>query len=194
MITTRLTYYMYCLYTCIPPFFGLRVQFTPGRRQKKLIMRRNFYQRKRSTKHPSTALKLHKLVMDWKKQQLWAHPFCQAKRILPNMPVPSAGENISLQAALTPCNNNVDAWCILLDHLSAARWLWLQLLWPRGFQHRHLWERPEWLKSLTESWRKPEREGGGWMESFNLMWHRWAQQFRCVVYCTCTVSQNWYCR
>lgn len=149
MIMTRLPFFFFFLcIACtprIPPCFGLRVQFTPGRRRQKLIMKRNFHQWLRSTNKRKTEGVAYECTLSAKRR--WFFPTCRFHL-----------QEQTLDCKLhSPCQTNVNLWYILKDHLLVTRWLWPQLLLPLGFQHRHLWERPEWLKSLRESWRKPER-------------------------------------
>lgn len=59
-------------FSCVPPFFSLRVQLTPEKQTGNL---------RNKTLNPRV------------KAGIKLYPFCQAKRILPNIPVPSAGKH-----------------------------------------------------------------------------------------------------
>lgn len=47
--------------------------------------------------------------------------------------------------------------CVFKAHLLVTTSSWLQQPWPPGSQPQHLWGKPGWPKSLTESWRRPAK-------------------------------------
>lgn len=84
--------------SCIPPLFSLRVEFSPGHKDK-----------------TSSAALISKQLFAFLYNYIY--PFLHAKRILPHMPVPSARENNTLHAGTakihmvyfegSPFNNHV---------------------------------------------------------------------------------------
>lgn len=149
-----------------PPLFSLRVKFRPGNNNKTssvgLI-----------SEHLFAILQKH------------IYPFLHAKRILPHMPVPSAGENYTSHTPFRQRHTaNIQSLCWSYHLLVTTSW-WLQLPLPPGSPRQHLWGTPEWLKSPTESWKRPERRVEE--ERVSIWWVTVSK----LAHLTWTVSQNW---
>lgn len=113
----------------------------------------------------------------------YIYPFLHANRILPHMPVPSAGENNTLHTPApqkfrvyfegSPFNNHV-----IVAAATVASWF------PTPTPLREAWVAKVPERELEKAWKKSEQQSvsSWWVTLSN------------VNHLTCTVSQNWYCR
>lgn len=119
----------------VPPLFGLRVEFSPGNKDKS---------HQRWTRLHSRGFLYFKIFTLSSMQRGFFHT-CRFH----------LQEKSAPHALHSPHEGN--RRCVFKAHLLVTTSSWLQQPWPPGSQPQHLWGKPGWPKSLTESWRRPAK-------------------------------------
>lgn len=117
----------------VPPLFGLRVEFSPGNKDKS---------HQRWTRLHSRRFLYFKIFTLSSMQRGFFHT-CRFHLREKSAPSRTA---LATRGEQKVCFE---------AHLLVTTSSWLQQPWPPGSQPQHLWGKPGWPKSPTESWRKP---------------------------------------